>query len=1340
MSLPRPPTNEAVYGDRFEVIEESGAGGMGTIFHARDRRTGGEVALKVLRDRRGPSTERFDQEAALLAELHHPAIVTYVAHGSTAAGERFLAMEWLAGETLEDRLLRGPLGVVATARMGRRILEALAVAHARGIVHRDLKPANLLLPGDDLDAVKLIDFGIARRMFDSRRITLVGSTLGTPMYMSPEQARGSGDIDARADLFSLGCVIFECLSGQPPFVGESPIAVLAKICLDDSLNVAERCPGLSPVFAKLLTQMLAKDPAHRPPSADELAGEFADLCNHLLADGHGDDEMVAMRSRTPAPVSEADEARVLCAVMVAFPRPSGGPLPGDSGAGLTLLNGTTGVSTEASGAVKLESLRRLLAPWGGRVDRLLDGSMVVTLVDRGIAAAVEQAARAARCALLLRQVLPGAAFALATGRSPHAGVLPIGDVLDTGARLLFGEPPGSICVDDLSSRFLSSRFQLAGGPKRHLLFEKGPHDPPRVLRGNSAPFMGRDRELGTLEALWDECVNERAARVALVTAPSGGGTSRLRQELVERMMADGNPFEYLHGQAESLVARMPLVLLGSALRTAAGLSGRERSEQARSLFEAHFSRCLAPARAPEVVAFLGEIAGVRFRDDEVPALEAARQDARLMADGLRLAWLEWLEAATGEGPVALVLEDVHAADRASLGLVDVALQVLSDRPLFVLALGRPESVAPVDEAWSNRDVLRLPLPPLTSKACQKMAIGTVAELGDERAAWLVERAHGLPWAIEEVLRGADVAQGESSPVPSDLVARRLGLRDERTQQILGALSVLGAGCSAGDVAGVLGLATHFEVAPALADLVADETLHSFRQGDEELFSFRQVLTAEVVYRGLREDERRGLHAAAGRICAGRGGADTARAAAHLSRAAAAGADAALVAVAERALYAGDAVTARLLAEAGLHSGPEEEIRARLRLCEAEAALAQGHPREAEVASREARDRGRGAVVLDAARVCAIAVAMQRRWDDFDQAVTVLADRHASGDDEVRALHRGWVELAAVLIQLGKPERADVWLDRVEVAGRSVTPLLAGRARALRAALAELAGDTVAAVASYETASRMLEAVGDARRAALVRMELGRIFAAMGMVDSAEQNLRRALLVMERLGGTDQIGPILLDLGNALLAMGRRFEARMFAERAMDQAVGRGDTEAQIGAAVLMGQVALGDDDPLRAENQARGAVETARSVGSPLQALALGVLARALLGQGRVPEAREIVGDANARMETRTRSGAPRSRPSSSTGLPIVTPGAALSLAGHQAACPGESLVRLVCAETFAASGEMALGRRVLERACARLEERAAALGKPEWRASFLQRLPDNARTVGLRSQWRLGA
>ena len=231
---------------RFEIERLAGRGGMGHVYLARDRATGGPAAIKIIQSEPSDSRRaRFLREAQVLAELEHPAIVRYLSHGYTVQHEPFLAMEWLDGEELGLRLAREGVTAAAAVPLVRRIAEAIGHAHAHGVVHRDLKPNNVMLVGRDLARVKVLDFGVARVQAEAG-MTRTGAAIGTPSYMAPEQARGGRDIDPRADVFSLGCILFECLTGRPPFTGDSIMATLAKILLEEAPRLREARADLPP--------------------------------------------------------------------------------------------------------------------------------------------------------------------------------------------------------------------------------------------------------------------------------------------------------------------------------------------------------------------------------------------------------------------------------------------------------------------------------------------------------------------------------------------------------------------------------------------------------------------------------------------------------------------------------------------------------------------------------------------------------------------------------------------------------------------------------------------------------------------------------------------------------------------------------------------------------------------------------------------------------------------------------------------------------------------------------------------------------------------------------------
>ncbi|NUP05386.1 MAG: serine/threonine protein kinase [Polyangiaceae bacterium] len=268
-----------VIADRFELLVEAGAGAMGTIYRARDLQTDDIVALKVLKH--GGDLERFTREAEVLAELSHDAVVRYIAHGTTPDGEPYLAMEWLEGETLRSFLARTTPSLEDIVVLGEHVASALAAAHGAGIVHRDLKPSNLFLVGGSMRRVKVLDFGIARVDGADRELTHTGQVIGTPGYMSPEQARGQRELDGRADLFSLGCVLYRCVAGNPPFEAQDVLSVLAALVLTEPpplRSTRERVPA---ALEALVSKLLAKTPDARPASAGDVERSLSSIRERL---------------------------------------------------------------------------------------------------------------------------------------------------------------------------------------------------------------------------------------------------------------------------------------------------------------------------------------------------------------------------------------------------------------------------------------------------------------------------------------------------------------------------------------------------------------------------------------------------------------------------------------------------------------------------------------------------------------------------------------------------------------------------------------------------------------------------------------------------------------------------------------------------------------------------------------------------------------------------------------------------------------------------------------------------------------------------------------------------
>jgi eukaryotic-like serine/threonine-protein kinase len=266
----------------YEIVAPLGAGGMGEVYRARDTRLGREVALKVLPDALARDTERqarFEREARLLASLNHASIATV--HGfDEADGSRFLVMELVPGETLDQKLSRGPIPVEEALSLARQIAEALEAAHASGIVHRDLKPGNVKITPEG--KVKVLDFGLAKAMMgslggavlvsDSPTLTRAGAVLGTAAYMSPEQARGL-EVDRRSDVWAFGCVLYAMLAGRRAFEGETgPVTLAAVLRGEPDWSSLPR--DVPPAIRRLLRRCLEKNPDERPRDAAEIRLEI----------------------------------------------------------------------------------------------------------------------------------------------------------------------------------------------------------------------------------------------------------------------------------------------------------------------------------------------------------------------------------------------------------------------------------------------------------------------------------------------------------------------------------------------------------------------------------------------------------------------------------------------------------------------------------------------------------------------------------------------------------------------------------------------------------------------------------------------------------------------------------------------------------------------------------------------------------------------------------------------------------------------------------------------------------------------------------------------------------
>ncbi len=1363
-TLPPPPAlpGEVLVG-RFEVERASGQGGMGVVYRAKDAVSGQTVALKLLRAETF-DTERFFREARVLSEVRHPGVVKYVAHGVTSEGQPYLAMEWLDGGDLEGRLRQGRLGVAESLLLGQRVAEALGAAHRRGIVHGDLKPSNVLLASGDLREAKVIDFGISRMV--RRALSLARGSqgnadparstgapvaapreavvFGTPGYMAPEQIRGEADVDARADVFALGCLLFECLTGRTPFQAGSALAAMARTVNETAPRAGGFATGIGDEVEALLARLLARERARRPDDGSACAEAIQDVARAV--------GVSAVQGRA---IITSAERKLLPAILVL---PAGVELPKATEGLRFVEEGRAEDATwEASGSVmelagRLGTIARRFQATTG----IVHGTAVSVLLD-GAGPLSDLATRAALCALALRAAEPGASIAIATGRR---GVR--GDVLDratatlqaqqslvqesaTGARKVrrdtgaaasagaapnagspsrferTGTDPGlaaelpPIALDDTTFGLLEGRFEVERVAARFLLHGKvrlggasGAGD-VRPLLGKKTPCTGRELELGMLDALYRQCAEEPAAKAVVLKGTAGVGKSRVRVELLRRIAQHEEPAQVWLGRGDVMNAGSPFAILAQALLGILDLSGGEAEEVCRQRLAARVAERVPADQQGRVAAFLGSMMGLPLRAEAGPEVAAARGDALLLGDQHRRAFEDFARAECSAGPVVLVLEDLHLGDLPTVKLVDATLRALSDRPLFVLATARPEVDDLFPNLWEERVPQVIRVGPLSAKASEKLvrhALGTGAN--GELVARIVARAAGHPLHLEEIVRA--VAEKDGGEMPDTVLAMveaRIGALDPAARRVLRAASVLGRTFWEGAVIAMTPLAAS-EVRSWLADLTEREWLSRAamsRFPGEAQLAIAQDLVQEAAYAMLPEADREVGHRLAGEWLLSAGERDATLLARHFSlgndppRAAGW-----LLRAAEQALDGNDFARAIGHAERAIELDPSPVLAGRAASILAAAHLHRG---EMEAAAR----RG-------AAAVASVSVA-EPAWFHAASALVIASGR--LGDLRAIGSIAAWLlemspplglavpfasTASHTIVQLvvgGESAQADplhaMLLDRVETmfAGEPLARAYLARASGARAAFA---GDLFGAIVSLRATAEAFEAAGDLRQVCSTRKTLGWYLGECGALEEAERSLREAVTTAARMGLTNLAPHAQHDLGSPLLRLGKLEEARKSQEEALVAFEAQRDVRLTSSARSLLAAVAVADGRLEDAEREAEIALSIAPTAATRFTALAR--LAEARCAAGRHEEA-------------------------------VRTADEALALLAEKGAVEECVVVCMLArATSLIALGDGAPAAEMLVRAHGEIATRRGQIRDPELSASFVERIPENARVMEL--------
>lgn len=328
------PLVGVVLGGAYQLVGRIGEGGMGAVYEAHHLRLRKRVAVKVLSRAKAKDDEalaRFQREAAVASRLGHPNLVSVLDFGSSSEGQPYLVMEFLEGEDLDRRIRRaGVLPLASAIRIARQVAAAVAAVHTKGIVHRDLTPANVFLvhvPGEP-EFVKVLDFGVSKMKADQTRVTDASRTVGTPAYMSPEQAFGpTNTVDHRADQWALACIVWEMLSGHPPFCADDIDALFYQLRNLAPSPLGNEVPDLPPAVEPVLLHALGKQPSDRYPSIRDFMRELeiAALGNQseiapiaLASPADSTERTIVAEARLDwaIAVGAADKARAIGALLV----------------------------------------------------------------------------------------------------------------------------------------------------------------------------------------------------------------------------------------------------------------------------------------------------------------------------------------------------------------------------------------------------------------------------------------------------------------------------------------------------------------------------------------------------------------------------------------------------------------------------------------------------------------------------------------------------------------------------------------------------------------------------------------------------------------------------------------------------------------------------------------------------------------------------------------------------------------------------------------------------------------------------------------------------------------
>ena len=898
----------------YEITEEIGKGGMATVFRAYQPSMDRHVAVKVIRasmlgDKLG--RDRFQREARVVARLEHPHLLpVYDFDGEH--DPPFIVMRFLEGGTLKQVMEAGPLPPSEMIYTLRQVALALDYAHRQGVVHRDLKPSNIMI--DREGNVFVADFGIARVSDAPRGLTGTGVVMGTPGYMAPEQARGKAEVDGRADIYSLGVIIFEMLAGRGPFDRESPLDELMAHIQEKAPDVRDFNPALPEDISLVLRRALAKEPAQRQETAGELVGELAEalqadtssapaqlrsLTQSFAAQQLAALELAVEEARTPSDVQRqmtalymdiTDHAELLYqseeteTVRKEIDR---------------LWMAFQGMAEAAGGRLESRTGEAGLLLWGREETQESDPEQAIQAALR-MRAALEKAAQARWGES--EEPLPFKA-ALITGpvlltREADGTTSVSGTAITLAGRLKEAAPPGEILVAHDTYTHVRGVFDVRQLPPVRMRGRNEPVEVYVVLRARPRAFrqqargiegietkmIGREPELKVLQDAMGLTIEDRETQVVTVVGEAGVGKSRLLYEFTNWVDLMEEKLWFFEARATQPSMLQPYSLTRDLFSFRFKILDNDPLSAVHEKFEAGIASFLNGGGSRETAHMIGQLVGFDFSESPVvkPKLEepeAFHQEALALLGKFFL-------AAAGTSPVFIQVEDIHWADDRSLDLLNSLARENTAIPLFIIYMARPQ-LYDRRPSWGEGQGFHArinlqPLSRLDSRRLVRELLKKVDQVPTELRDLIIDRAEGNPFYMEELVKAliddGVIVKGEDSwqvqqekfsavRVPPTLVGvlqSRLDSFPPGQRTLLQRASVVGRifwesavvhlsaadGVTAGAVGGML------------EDLREREMVfkreESAFEGTPE-YGFRHAILRDVVYETIVPSQRRGYH-------------------------------------------------------------------------------------------------------------------------------------------------------------------------------------------------------------------------------------------------------------------------------------------------------------------------------------------------------------------------------------------------------------------------------------------------------------------------------------------------